>query len=511
VFLQRIAFRIEIEPKQSKCVPKVGVEYIDQRKILHDITGNWYDVPNFEIDHGMPTFALCGEVGLTGGPTVLGVAAIGLDAGLGLATYDDRPAVFRAFGKVRLVEIPLARADLELHTNGYTRLNAKFNWGIDGLASLKGFLLFEMLAPKFNAIAYVDACLDFVDWCAGARAIVSSKGVAVCLKIDVLVDDWEPGFGYRWGDTFPDLYFAGCDIGEYKEHISSGIDEHIRTVSAAPLPKAAGHHEDIELPPGLPGATVVARGAGAPPKVTLIGPRGERITSPDDARPVQQAPFFVMKDPRANLTQFAISKPSAGRWRVVVEQGSAPVVSIASANGLEKPQVDGKVSGRGARRILSYRVKPAAGQKVTFIERGPSAGRRIGEATGERGRIAFRPAPGKAERRRIVALVTQDGRPRGEYEVARYRAPGIQRPSRPRALRVTRRGTSLRVSWKPARPADAHEVRVRLADGRRLLYRTRRDSLVVRRAGRRLGAAVSVRGVLAAGLTGSAAKARARR
>ena len=78
-----------------------------------------------------------------------------------------------------------------------------------------------MLAPKFNAIAYVDACLDFVDWCAGARAIVSSKGVAVCLKIDVLVDDWEPGFGYRWGDAFPDLYFAGCDVGEYKEHISS--------------------------------------------------------------------------------------------------------------------------------------------------------------------------------------------------------------------------------------------------------------------------------------------------
>ena len=109
VFLQRIAFRIEIAPKQSECVPKVGIEYVDQRKILHDITGNWYDVPNFEIDHGIPTFALCGEVGLTGGPDVLGVSAIRLDAGLGLATYADRPAVFRAFGKVYLVEIPLAR------------------------------------------------------------------------------------------------------------------------------------------------------------------------------------------------------------------------------------------------------------------------------------------------------------------------------------------------------------------------------------------------------------------
>jgi hypothetical protein len=110
---------------------------------------------------------------------------------------------------------------------------------------------------------------------------------------------------------------------------------------------------------------------------------------------VQQAPFFVIKDPRANLTQVAIARPTAGRWRVVVEHGSSPVSSIASANGLEKPEIDAKVSGHGARRTLSYRVKPRKGQKVTFIERGPSAGKRIGRATRKAGRIAFRPAPGR--------------------------------------------------------------------------------------------------------------------
>ena len=465
-------------------------------------------MPNFEIDHGIPTFALCGEVGLTGGPTVLGASAIRLDAGLGLATYADRPAVFRAFGKVYLVEIPIAQADLELHTNGYTRLNAKFDWGIDGLATLKGMILFEMMAPKFNAIAYVDACLDFVDWCAGARAIVSSKGVAVCLKIDVLVDDWEPGFGYRWGDAFPDLYFSGCDVGEYKEHISSGIDEHIRTVSAAAIPKGAGYEQEIELPAGLPGATIVARGQGGAPKLTLAGPNGERITTPDGLAPVQQAPFFVMKDPRAGLTQFAISKPSAGRWRVVVEEGSAPVISIASANGLERPEIDGKVTGHGPRRTFSYRIEPVDGQKVTFMERGPSAGRRIGVATRKAGRIRFRPAPGKAERRRIVALVTQDGRSRGEYEVARYQAPMAQRPSRPRALRVTRRGTALRLAWRAARRADEQEVRLRLSDGRRLVFRTRRDTLTVPGVRRGVRGSVRVRGLTAAGMHGAAATAR---
>jgi hypothetical protein len=331
----------------------------------------------------------------------------------------------------------------------------------------------------------------------------------VCLKIDVLFDDWEPGFGYRWGDALPTLYFAGCDVGEYKEHIKSPLVDHIEVVPArARAASASAPGKTIDLPAGLPGATIVATGEGAPPKLTLIGPKGERVTTPDDLRPVVAKPFLVMKDPRANVTQFAIAKPSAGRWRVQVEPGSAPVVSLASANGLDDPEIDAKVVGRGASRTLRYRVKPVAGQKVTFLERGPSAGRRIGEATGSTGSLRFRPAPGSAEKRQIVAMVTQDGQPRGEYEVARYAAPGPLRPARPRALRVARRGSTLRLAWKAARPADVQRVTVRLSDGRRLMFRTRRSSLVVRGVPRRGRAVVQVRGVLTAGLVGRPATAR---
>ncbi len=449
---------------------------------------------------------------MTAGPQVLGTSAIRLDAGLGLATYADRPAVFRAFGKLFVVEIPVADADLEVHTNGYVRARGKFYWGIGGLASLKGFLQFEMMAPKFNAQARVEACLEFIDWCAGAKAIVSSRGVAVCLKIDVLFDDWEPGFGYRWGDTTPDLYLGGCDVGPYKEHISSGLNQHVRAVPASlnggPFAKAAGFEQAIDLPAGLPGATIVATGQGAPPKLTLIGPKGERITSPDDLRPVQQAPFLILKDQRANLTQFAIAKPSAGRWRVLVEDGSAPVVSIASANGLSKPEIEAKVTGRGHHRALEYDIKPVPGQEVTFLERGASAGERIGDASGAHGRLAFHPAPGKGERRKIVALVTQDGHARGEFDVTHYRAPSEQRPARPRALRIARRGSTLRLTWSAARHADLHEIRVRLADGRRLTFRTRRPALTVRAVGSRVGAVVSVRGLLDIGLAGRPSVAR---
>ena len=160
VFLQRIAFRIEIKPKHSKCVPKTGIETIDMQELLKPLMGEDFRIPAgwtryYEIDHGIPTFALCGEVGLTGGPSLLGAAAIRMDAGLGLATYDDRPAVFRAFGKLYVVELPLAKAAFELHTNGYMKARAEFGFAIPSVASLEGFLTFEMLKAKFNAEAYV--------------------------------------------------------------------------------------------------------------------------------------------------------------------------------------------------------------------------------------------------------------------------------------------------------------------------------------------------------------------
>ena len=49
------------------------------------------------IDYGVPTFALCGEVGLTGGPQhPRRVARSRSTPGSSLATYDDRPSVFCA-------------------------------------------------------------------------------------------------------------------------------------------------------------------------------------------------------------------------------------------------------------------------------------------------------------------------------------------------------------------------------------------------------------------------------
>jgi hypothetical protein len=431
-----------------------------------------------------------------------------MDAGLGLAAYDDRPTVFRAFGRLYVVELPLAKAAFELHSNGYMKAHASFGFAIPSVASLEGFLSFEMLEARFNAEAYVKACVDLVDLCAGARGLISSKGIAVCLHVDVLGANWEPGFGYEWGDVFPQLYFTGCDVGDYREHIGSGVDNHITARPASVRARASGFEQAIDLPSGLPGAVIVAEGKDAPPKITLVGPNGERITTPDDMKAVQRKPFLLIKNRPGRITQIAIGKPAGGRWQVVVEDGSSEVVSIRSAQGLPEPEVHARVVGRGHKRAIAYRIEPRAGQQVSFVERGASAGAILGRATGSRGRVRFSPADGEAEGRRIVAIVTQDGQVRDELTVAHYQAPVPKRPARPRSLRVARRGTTLRLAWRSARPADTHEVRVRLGDGRRLFFRTRRHTLAVRGVRRGVRAAVSVRGVLDSGIAGRPATAR---
>ena len=197
VFIQRIKFRVEVDPSKSECVPHLGVE-------TETFLG-----ATFTTDYGVPTFALCGEVGLTAGPSVLGAKAISLDAGLGVATYDDRPSVMRAFGKMKVVGIPFADATFEAHTDGFVKVAGKFHYGWDGFASVSGRISLGVLGKKFNAEGGVKACLEFVDFCRGVNALISSKGMAVCMVIDYEIDDWRPGFGYKWGDALPDAVLLG--------------------------------------------------------------------------------------------------------------------------------------------------------------------------------------------------------------------------------------------------------------------------------------------------------------
>ena len=207
IYIQRIKFRVEVSPKKSECVPHLGVEDVGIPPIVQ------------KVDFGVPTFALCGEVGLTAGPRSSARRRSRWTPGLGLATYDDRPSVMRAFGDLKVIGIPFAQGDVRGAHGRLREGEGKFSYGWDGFASVSGRISLGMLGNKFNAEGGVEACLEFVDFCRGVNALISSKGMAVCMVIDYEIDDWRPGFGYRWGDAMPDAYFSGCSLGPYRETI----------------------------------------------------------------------------------------------------------------------------------------------------------------------------------------------------------------------------------------------------------------------------------------------------
>lgn len=482
VFLKRIKFRVEVTPQESECVPNIGVKPVPAAGPFSIPPAPGLPEPPKTVDHGVPTFALCGEVGLAAGPTVLGVPAIGLDAGLGFAIFDDRPALLRAFGEVKLAGIPLYEAAFELHGDGYIEAKGRAKWVWPGVALMEGKLAVEMLGTKFNAHGGVDACV--LDWCAvGARAVVSNAGAAVCLKIDLGVDTWHPGIGYKWGET-PTIYFGGCELGPYKTRVRAA---------------QAGGPSSVTLPSGLPGAAIAVVGRDAPPTVTLVGPKGERFTTPTGTGVTQSNPFFVVKDPASKTTQILVGRPSAGEWQVVPEPGSSPVIEVKSAEGRETPKVTAKVVRRGGRRVLDYRV--SGGGKVTFAERGVTAGSILGVAKGARGTLAFDPADGRAERRHIIAIVEQDGLPSTQVAVASFRAPATKRPGRVRGVKTTRHGGRLRVSWTRD-GAPAHVVTVALGDGRRIVRRVDGRARLDLKVARGLRAKATVRAVARNGMVG---------
>src|SRR5439155_6331627 len=127
-------------------------------------------------------------------------------------------------------------------------------------------------------------------------------------------------------------------------------------------------------------------------------------------------------------------KPAGGVWTITGD-GRVPISRIREARGLPTPSIKASVTGRGRSRVLSWKLRRINGQRVTFAEIGKGVRNAIVTGATRSGAVHFRPADGPAGTRRIVALVEQNGLPRTSLTVASYRAPGILKPGKPRALK----------------------------------------------------------------------------
>ena len=362
-----------------------------------------------------------------------------------------------------LGSVPLLNAYGLYEYPDYFEFGGGFSFGVSFLSISGGVSGFVFPSNHtFNIEAGLKACLRGIEVgfkffsvnvspCLNVGGVISSQGIGFCGVLPVPVPitgviDVPIGAGYRWGDSKPDLMIFSCDYSPY------------RAISpkAATDASAGGTRYSVTLPSGLPAAMFRIRGQAQAPHVTVTDPRGHDVAGSSDAMTLGGT------DPVTTLV--AVRHPAGGTWTITAKPGSAPIVSVASSNGLPPVRVKARVSGRGLKRVLHYHLVPAAGRTVTFAERGPRTIHVIGVAHRRSGRIVFTPGSGRAGRRSIIALISQAGAPARTLTVARYVAPRPGALRRPARLRATRRRGLIRVSWARTPGARRYEVLVRLSD-----------------------------------------------
>jgi hypothetical protein len=145
---------------------------------------------------------------------------------------------------------------------------------------------------------------------------------------------------------------------------------------------------------------------------------------------------------------------------------------------------------------------------VTFVERGGRTYSVIGTVGDRSGKLRFRPAEGRRGRRQIEALVQRNGVTTKILRVASYAAPANARLSKPRRVRVRRRGNRLVVSWRRTAGAQSYAVTVVPRGAPPVMRVTRRRSVRVGGLPRRARGAVLVAALDAGSTVGRSARAR---
>jgi hypothetical protein len=276
--------------------------------------------------------------------------------------------------------------------------------------------------------------------------VVSSEGIAACLA------GTRVGFGRRWRDGRVHVMTRSCGIGPWR--------------ADKPATARAAQQQALQVPPGQRVAVFSATGTTAAPAVTLLGPRGERLTAGPTG--VIDDRIVAFQDPDTRAAYFAVARPSPGRWRLQVEPGSAPVTAFRTAAPRPRVRVRARVTAGTRVRRLRYRIAGLDTGRVRFVEHAQGVRRVIGATRRSRGVLSFRPAPSTAARRRIVATVVRDGVPEPARRIARFRAR-TPRAAPPRRVRIRARGLRRVITWSGRRDR-AYRVSVRISDGRRLLF-----------------------------------------
>ena len=314
-----------------------------------------------------------------------------------------------------------------------------FGGGVDedflGVAKITGGVSGELntITKRFDIHGGVRTCFVI---CYGGDVHFSSRGASICARPPIVPDF---GVGVYWPARVPQdwrIMFPGCRWSPFKEANIRGATA--RTAQARQL-------YSFTLRRGDPARTVRLLAASGAPRVRIVGPGGKVIDTPAGRRAERRAGLMAVRLNKIRQAAVGVVNPTPGTYRVEALPGSPPVTSVAVSSALPPARISVRVRGRGSRRVLTYRARKRAGQRITFLDQTASgASRAIGTVKGGRGRLRFSPAPGRG-RHQVIAQFELDGLPAERKTVARFRPPA-PRLGRPRGLRVLRRGARLRLS-----------------------------------------------------------------
>jgi hypothetical protein len=420
------------------------------------------DLLGFDYLHEAGSRTFQGLVELQGGPKVRGLFRVSELDGKVTLTFppEPQPASIDATGELKIVGIPFATGHVRYSTDNLFSFDGTFQFPPPGKweevakvsASVAGFLA---LSEPFPFSAAGDATATIAGVPVSGEAVISTKGVSGCIPLPDPLPD--VGVSYRWEDDYPTLT---CNVGDFKLPVPG-------TARAAQAGRA------VWVPGGLRQAAIAIVGQGSAPTVRVTAPSGEQVTTGPGPRVVGR--FITQQFDEAATTYVSIGQPPAGGYTIEPEPGSPPIERVSLARGLPDPSVSATVRGTGRTRTLRYRIRTIAGQRVTFAEQ--SAGglyRELSTTRKARGRISFHPKNSSQRRRRIVALVEQNGYPRAKLQLARFTAPKPRPLARPRRVQIRRKGAKLIVRWSKVKRARGYELRIILPrDGRRLLRTTK--------------------------------------
>jgi hypothetical protein len=455
---------------------------------------------------GLNPVKLGGSIGISAGPTIAGAQIVRTDAGFVLYAqprYDSGraltlPPSLYLNGSVSIFSVPIREGWVEFFFTKQAWIELGGQVGIDiksgdtTMFRLGGAVTGSLRGSTFEATG--DLGLTVFDYdIARALAVLNNQGVAACGS--VLGGLFSVGGYARWDGGTGVVWY--CDMDKLRDTLSAA--------SAQAGPKPLG------LPAGKQ-ALVRFTGTGGAPQVRLHGPGGRVVETPADGQhnASEAGSFLSFRDDAGNHTDVMLANP-AGAWTYEVLPGSVPVSKVATAGELPPVSVTGVVTRSGAQAQLRWRLKPIAGQTVTFMEEGRGAPPRVLKTTAAaRGTVRFTPVLTLQRGRRVVAIVEQNGIPRTRLAVARYTAPAIGRVTGVKALRAIRRGGRVTVTWAPMPAAGSFQVIVGTATGSRTLHTVSRPRLVLTGARAKATTSVSVRAVGIDARTGPRRTARVR-